>query len=477
MLIYNSGLFSDQVADSQVAWRLSIYTDKADVSRLYYINAVDGSIIKQLDNSPEAEQRETYVLSDCWDSIGTLTYDETGLVSTYDEQAEIIDEYSNQVYDYYYANFERDSYDNNGAIIESYAHYSEMGSLYPLCDDYDNAVWEPDLRIMRYGEDFLSLDISGHEFTHGVIQYSVGSTSSDTLEYENESGALNESYADIFGELIEFENSGGDWMIGTDLSSGPSRDMSDPNSSSYWQPSHTGEMYELAEGESVECDDTSPNYNDCGWIHYNSGITNNALYLLINGGTNPYSGDGVATGIGREAAEQIYYRALTTYLDTASDFSDAYNATMQSCLDLYTTDSTTYPLSYCESVFDAFAAVGINTDTFYTVDTTGNTSTGVATTKLLKSPAPTALNLTAGNTTIAATWTASSATASTVGGYIIYYGTSKTALTNTINVGTVTNYTIPGLTNGTKYFVAVSAYNTAGTESPVSLIKWAKPRL
>jgi Zn-dependent metalloprotease len=366
LLIYNSGVFSGEQENSQLVWRLSTYSEKLDGSQLYYISANSGNVIKRLENSLDAESRETYVLNDCWDDLGTLTYNEDGLIGPYNSEAETIDQYSNHIYDYYFNKFNRDSYDDLGATLESYSNYSLQGSFYPNCIDYNNASWEPDLRVMRYGQSFLSLDVAGHEFTHGVIQYSVGNTSSDTLEYENESGALNESYADIFGELVEFDSGGGDWLIGTDLPDGPSRDLSNPNNSpDYWQPSNVGEKKELADGESVECDASSTDYNDCGWVHYNSGITNNAFYLLVNGGTNPYSGEGVASGIGIEAAEQIYYRALTTYLDVSSDFEDAYNATMQSCLDLNANDSATYPLSYCEAVFDAFAAVGINTDSSY----------------------------------------------------------------------------------------------------------------
>ncbi len=116
------------------------------------------------------------------------------------------------------------------------------------------------------------------------------------------------------------------------------------------------------------------------------------------------------------------------------------------------------------------------TYTLYTVDTSGNVSTGVTTAnQRLRNPKPTGLTLIAGDTTIAATWNTSSAPAATVGGYIVYYGTSRTALTNSIDVGNATSTTLTGLTNYTRYFVAVSAYSTSGTESSQSAIRVTRP--
>ncbi|EKD78992.1 MAG: hypothetical protein ACD_41C00196G0001, partial [uncultured bacterium] len=116
------------------------------------------------------------------------------------------------------------------------------------------------------------------------------------------------------------------------------------------------------------------------------------------------------------------------------------------------------------------------TYTLYACDTSGNCSTGATTSnQRLRNPTPTNLTLTAGDTTITATWNASSAPAATLGGYKIYYGTSRTALTNTIDVGNTTTTTLTGLTNYTRYYVAVTAYNKGGNESGQSQIRASRP--
>ncbi|MBI2415462.1 MAG: right-handed parallel beta-helix repeat-containing protein [Candidatus Kerfeldbacteria bacterium] len=368
LYIYNQGLFSGQQEPTHLVRSFALS------GKLFFIDARDGSIVHVLENVLTAKARETYVMADCTDTAGTLTYDESGLVDgvSDDSQALTAHEYAGIVYDYYNQTvFGRDSYDGRGSVLVSRTHY--------IPDDacgspYVNAEWDPTENVMKYGENYLALDIAGHEMTHGAIQYSVGVTDTDTLTYEDESGALNESYADIFGEFIELENGGeGEWLIGEDLLSGTLRDMTNP--SNYDQPSHVeGMLY----GDDVPCSTTSDATNGC--VHFNSGITNNALYLLVNGGANPYSGLTVDNPIGRAAAEAIYYQVLTGgYLNTNATFEDAYLATFQACQELNQTDPATYPFSYCESVYDAFQAVGItSTTTFLHVDIQATPTEGYA---------------------------------------------------------------------------------------------------
>lgn len=360
LYIYNHGLFAQQRETSFLVRRLALYSAKTALNQVFYINAQTGAIVHTVDNLQNAKSRETYTLADCFDESGTLIYNESGLVGPDDVQAATIHEYAGKVYDYYANAFGRDSYDNLGAKLKSYAHYQEVTDS--TCSVVANANWDPDLRIMRYGENFLSLDIAGHEITHGVIQYLVGENSIDSFELENEPGALNESYADVFGEFSEFANGGGDWLIGTSLPNGPSRSMSNPHDSPrYWQPAHVAEQLDTTE------DPCKSAGGDSGCVHYNEGITNNALYLLSHGGTNPYSNQTIATAdaIGQTKAQQIYYRALDLYLDTNSNFNDAYQQTMNVCFDLNASDPTTYPLSNCTTIFNAFKAVGINTDSSF----------------------------------------------------------------------------------------------------------------
>ena len=155
-----------------------------------------------------------------------------------------------------------------------------------------------------------ALDVIGHELGHGVIDKTAG------LVYRDQSGAMNESFADIFGAMIDRE----DWQIGEDVikpeefPSGTMRDMSNPHNGCIsskednWQPAHTSEIYTGEE--------------DNGCVHINSGILNFAYYKY-------------ATATSKEEAEQVYYHALTHYLTATSRFTDLRLAIIRSARKLY----------------------------------------------------------------------------------------------------------------------------------------------
>ena len=345
LLIYNNGLFSKKREDAYLTWKVSVYSEKMALNKLFYINAHDSSVIKSLNNLFSSRDREVYVMPDCWSFPGTLTYDESGLVDTYDDQAELVYDYSGHVYDYYYNKFSRDSYDGNGGTLESITHYSET-LLWIFCSDVDNAYWDPNLRLIKYGDNYITLDVVGHETTHGVINDTAN------LEYQEESGALNESYADVFGEFLEeyAPNFTVDWLHRTGHQDGVNRSLINPPD--FNDPDHTDDQCD-------ENNDYCGYWNDYGGVHTNSGIPNKVAYLIAVGGNH---NNIQVNGIGSTAAEQIYYRTLSIYLGENSDFEDAYQNTMTACLDAYESDPVTYPISTCESVFQAFQAVGINED-------------------------------------------------------------------------------------------------------------------
>jgi Zn-dependent metalloprotease len=242
-------------------------------------------------------------------------------------------------YDYYLTRHGRNSYDDAGARILSYAHYGE---------NFVNAFWGGTRMTFGDGDGtnygpLVSLDVVGHEFTHGVTEFSSG------LIYQGESGALNESFSDIFGALVEFfiEGSNGDWLVGEDfaLSAPPFRSMEDPNSrndpdtysGNFWAP-------------------TGPNDPDNGGVHTNSGVQNYFFYLLSEGGSGVNdNGDAYSvTGIGIAEAAQIAYRNLTVYLMPASDYPDARLASINSAIDLFGQGS-----NQVQAVTNAWYAVGV----------------------------------------------------------------------------------------------------------------------
>jgi len=224
-------------------------------------------------------------------------------------------------WDYYLNTFGRRGIDGNGFKVLSRVHYGR---------NYNNAFWNGS--SMTYGDGdgatfkpLVSLDVAGHEITHGLTEKTAG------LVYANESGALNESFSDIFGTMVEYSSGvNADYMIGEDIytpaTAGDAlRSMSNPASAG--DPDHYSVRY--------------IGTNDNGGVHINSGIPNHVFYLLAEGGTNRVSGMSVV-GIGRAKASAIFYRTLTVYLTPSSNFKAARTASLQAAIDLYGAGSAEY---------------------------------------------------------------------------------------------------------------------------------------
>ncbi|HXA01473.1 MAG TPA: M4 family metallopeptidase, partial [Cytophagaceae bacterium] len=188
-------------------------------------------------------------------------------------------------FDYYKTVHNRNSLDGQGGTIISVINVTQGGV------GMDNAYWNG--KFMAYGNGNVAfkplaggLDVAAHEMTHGVI------SSTANLEYLNQSGAINESMADIFGCMVD----SADWQIGEDVvlpayfPSGALRDLSDPHNTGtsgdyYWQPRIFSEYVHTGQ--------------DNGGVHINSGIPNYAFYLFATG-----------TGMSKYKAQKIYYLAL-----------------------------------------------------------------------------------------------------------------------------------------------------------------------
>lgn len=250
-----------------------------------------------------------------------------------------------QTWDYYLNTFNRRGINGAGFTVLSRVHYGR---------NYNNAFWNGS--NMTYGDgdgatftSLVSLDVAGHEITHGVT------TNEANLTYNKESGALNESFSDIFGTMVEYYtgNVGGrtpDYFIGEDIYVPAS---TDPGFRNMKDPLEDGDPdnYSIRNYQGT-CSPSSNNDN-CG-VHSNSGIQNNAFYLLAEGGTNRTSGLSV-TGITRAKAGAIFYRALTIYLGPSSNFAAARAACLQSAADLYGANSAEYSATAA-----AWTAVGVN---------------------------------------------------------------------------------------------------------------------
>lgn len=231
-----------------------------------------------------------------------------------------------KAYEYFKNTFSRNSINGEGGNIISLINVSDKNG-----QGFDNAFWNGQAMFYGNGKNLFkplagALDVAGHEMSHGVVQTTAN------LKYQGESGAINESMADIFGVMIDRD----DWKLGEDVvtsafPSGALRDMQDPHNGGNqlgdpgYQPKHVNEQYTGSQ--------------DNGGVHINSGIPNHAFYLF-------------ATKVGKDKAERVYYRALTKYLTKSSQFKDLRVAVEQSCTDLYDANVK-------KEASDAFTAVGI----------------------------------------------------------------------------------------------------------------------
>ncbi|MBK9455434.1 MAG: M4 family metallopeptidase [Bacteroidetes bacterium] len=209
-------------------------------------------------------------------------------------------------------------------------------------------------------DDYNTLDIAGHEFMHGIIEYAHF----DALDYYAESGALNESFADIFGEMVEYWIEGGDsvlYLVANDR--GTLRSMRDPND--YGDPdTYVGDNWAPLDGD------------DEGGVHTNSGVQNFMFYLLSEGGSgvNDYGVEYTVEGIGHDKAQDIAWGAMMDYLNAADGYITARNAWIQSAIDLFGSCS-----QEVISVGQAWQAVGVTFFTGFDVASVCGTYTGIGT--------------------------------------------------------------------------------------------------
>lgn len=256
-----------------------------------------------------------------------------------------------KTYDFYMNTFNRNSYDDNGSLIKQYLNPpNSIVSTMPN----NAAAYPAPYNLMVYGlgdgvnmNPVVGLDVEGHEFTHMV----VANNGNGGLVYQGESGALNESFADIFGTCVEFQSGvNPNWNMGENIMIGQPfmRSMSNPNLAN--NPDTYNGLHWV--------NPSNLSY-DNGGVHINSGVQNFWFYLLSQGGsgTNDLNNSYAVTGIGIAQAGQIAYRNLVTYLTPNATYMDAYYGSLQATEDLYGNPSTQYT-----AVKQAWYAVGIGND-------------------------------------------------------------------------------------------------------------------
>ncbi|NRD46281.1 M4 family metallopeptidase [Corallococcus exiguus] len=240
------------------------------------------------------------------------------------------------VYDCYQQLFGRDSIDNAGGVLKSFVHYS---------NNYVNAYWDGTQMVYGDGDGVNasnlanSLDVTAHELTHAVTEHE------SNLTYSGESGGLNESLSDIFGAVCEWYGKGkvidaGTWIVGDDV----------------WTPSIPGDGLRYMNNPTADGDslDYYPDYGSGVDVHYSSGISNLAFYLLSEGGTHPRAKTTqVVAGIGLEKAARVFYKINADILTASSNFEAAKTASEQAATQLG------FTAAEIASVGNAWKAVGV----------------------------------------------------------------------------------------------------------------------
>jgi len=214
-----------------------------------------------------------------------------------------------ETYDYYLERHNRNSIDGNGSTI--------LGAV-RLDQNYDNAFWNSDIHMMFFGDAqpyTAALDVVAHELAHGVTSYTAN------LIYQDQSGALNESFSDIFGEMVDARTRGSaDWIIPS-IFQMPFRDLKDPSSIDIGGGFG---RYPCKMSEYIFTNE------DNGGVHLNMTIVAHAFYLLA---------EGLDGAIGIRDAERIFYRALAYHLVANSQLIDARLACTASAEELFGEDS------------------------------------------------------------------------------------------------------------------------------------------
>ncbi|WP_437104107.1 M4 family metallopeptidase [Streptomyces sp. enrichment culture] len=257
--------------------------------------------------------------------------------------------------DFYKSTFQRKGIRNNSKAAQAMVHWGKKVA---------NAFWDPTCNCMLYGDGdgqmfkkpLVVLDVTGHELTHGVVEATANLqptfVDADGNQY-GEPGSLNESLADIFGSNVEFYAKNAkdtpDYLVGEKLGLAqkflrrldrPSLDKLE-GTVDYWSP----KLYDME-------------------VHAGSGVSSHAYYLLAEGSgkkkiggveyNSPTYRNLQVKGIGRAKATAIYYRALTRYMVSSTDFHQARTATLKAAKDLYGANSTEY-----KTVDKSWAAVNV----------------------------------------------------------------------------------------------------------------------
>lgn len=340
------------VQEPRLAWHVAV---RSGGDFTYFVDAKTGALLDriardndgfslQITNADHSESDWCFNLANVFGAGLRDWFTEAGPVAGENPSTEGVRAFdlSRGTYDFFRQEFGRDSYDDSGAQIEVFVHYGNKA------EHFDNSFAYGGGGCIVFGDGMVTDETFAHEFTH-LIDYSE-----EDLIYRGESGALDESFADVLGVLFTFSGSPlvePNWLVGESYvppvwwfnDCGPSvpgttsRDLSNP--ALCGQPDHYSDFVHKR------------GTDDNGGVHANSGIVNKAAYLIAEGGTHHNI---TVTGVGREAMGRIFYRALTRHINDDASFRDAAWHIHDAAVALFGNPSP----EVC-AVGNAFAAVGV----------------------------------------------------------------------------------------------------------------------
>jgi Zn-dependent metalloprotease len=325
--IYDPSLLGGPEPDvTRLVWRMDVTPAEGivDLRELVLVDAQTGAVLLNFDQIHNARNRNTHDANNTSALPGTLICNESNPCTdaSFDADVRAAHRYAGETYDFYLNNHGRDSINNAGMTLNSTADYCPDAFNCPFA----NAFWNG--AQMVYGDGFAAADdVVGHELTHGVTE------NESHLFYYYQSGAINESFSDVWGEFIDLSNTSGTdtattrWLLGEDVPGfGAIRDMENPPA--------------FGDPDRMLSSNYTANFSedDSGGVHTNSGVNNKAAYLMTDGGT--FNGKTV-TGLGITKVAKIYYEAQANLLTSASDYQDLHSNLRQACTNLTGTSGIT----------------------------------------------------------------------------------------------------------------------------------------
>ncbi len=341
--IYDARLISPGTWPAKLVWRTEVTNvGLVTIREFVLIDAVGGGIVVHFTKIMDAKNRVTSDANSTATVPGALVCNESDPTCANGVTLNIPDavsahRYAGDTYDFYFTRHARDSLNNAGLTLLSTVRYCPSPAQCP----YANAFW--DGTRMTYGAGFSAADdVVAHELTHGVTEFE------SNLFYYYQSGAINESFSDVWGEFVDQVNGSGNdtpgvkWLLGEDVPGGGAiRNMANPPA--------------FGDPDRMQSANYYTGAADNGGVHTNSGVNNKAAFLMTDGGTfNSIT----VTGLGIDKVAKIYYEAQTNLLTSGSNYADLYNYLFQACNNLIGTAGIV--AGDCTQVRNATDAVQMN---------------------------------------------------------------------------------------------------------------------